>query len=207
MAARRSRTGVHPDIFRAFDAICLAEKASGDVLEIGATPTADTLLRLPSLAGARSRTGIDLEGGFEDAAIRIVQGNANRMDGFADASFDTVLCNSTLEHDPRFWLTLAEIRRVARPGALVAIGVPSYGEMGDMPLRAWSSLLKRLPGGAAAATTLRVSATTLGRHDFPGDYYRFSRSAVEEVFLEGCAARSTRILLDPPRVIGWGRRA
>jgi SAM-dependent methyltransferase len=197
---------MHPEIFRAFDEICLAEKAGGAVLEIGATPGADTLLRLPSLAGATSRTGIDLEGGFADETLRIVQGNANRMDGFADASFDTVLCNSMLEHDPRFWLTLAEVRRVAKPRALVAIGVPTYGEMGDMPLRSWSSLLKRLPGGAATATTLRVSAATLGRHDFPGDYYRFSRTAVEEIFLEGCAPRSSRVLLDPPRVVGWGRR-
>jgi SAM-dependent methyltransferase len=198
---------MHPEVFRAFDDICRNERASGDVLEIGATPDAETLLRLPSLAGARSRVGIDLAGGFRDESIRIVSGNANRMAGFADASFDVVLCNSVLEHDPRFWLTLGEIRRVARPGALIAIGVPGYGDMGDMPLRAWASLLKWLPMTRSLATRLKVSAATLGRHDFPGDYYRFSRSAVEEVFLEGCTARATRVLLDPPRVIGWGRCA
>ena len=197
---------MHPEIFRAFDEVCRAEGAGGAVLEIGATRGPDTLLRLPALAAATSRVGIDLAGGFEDGDIRIIEGNANRMDGFADASFDVVLCNSMLEHDQRFWLTLSEIRRVARPGALVAIGVPSYGEMGDMPLRGLSRLLKVVPGGGATATRLRVSAATLGRHDFPGDYYRFSRSAVEEIFLEGCAPRSTRVLLDPPRIIGWGRR-
>jgi len=198
---------MRPEVFRAFDAICAAEEAGGAVLEVGATPQMDTLLRLPSLARADSKTGIDLNGGFADDSIRIVSGNANAMTMFADASFDVVLCNAVLEHDPRFWLTLAEIRRVARPGALVAIGVPGYGEQGDMPLVRLAGLLKRLPGGATKATTLRVSSATLGRHDFPGDYYRFSRSTVEEIFLEGCEAVRSRVLLAPPRIIGWGRRA
>ncbi len=197
---------MHAEIFRAFDEICRAERVGGAVLEIGATPTADTLLRLPALASAASRTGIDLDGGFDDGTIEIIPGNANRMDSFASASFDAILCNSMLEHDQRFWLTLGEIRRVARPGALIAIGVPSYGEMGAMPLAGLSRLLKFIPATRPLATRLRVSTPTLGRHDFPGDYYRFSRRAVEEVFLEGCIDRRTRILLDPPRVIGWGRR-
>lgn len=197
---------MHAEIFRAFDDICRAERVAGAILEIGATPTADTLLRLPALANASSRTGIDLDGGFDDGTIKIIRGNANRMEGFADASFDAVLCSSMLEHDPRFWLTLSEIRRVTRPGALIAIGVPSYGEMGAMPLGSLSRLLKFIPATRPLATRLRVSTPTLGRHDFPGDYYRFSRGAMEEVCLEGCTDRRTRILLDPPRVIGWGRR-
>jgi SAM-dependent methyltransferase len=42
------------------------------------------------------------------------------MDGselaFPDASFDTVVSTSALEHDPAFWLTLAEVGRVLRTG-------------------------------------------------------------------------------------------
>jgi SAM-dependent methyltransferase len=35
---------------------------------------------------------------------------------FTDASFDVVVSTSQLEHDPTFWLTLAEVGRVLRPG-------------------------------------------------------------------------------------------
>lgn len=35
---------------------------------------------------------------------------------FEDASFEVVVSTSQLEHDPTFWLTLAEIKRVLRPG-------------------------------------------------------------------------------------------
>lgn len=35
---------------------------------------------------------------------------------FPDGSFDTVISTSQLEHDPTFWLTLAEVARVLRTG-------------------------------------------------------------------------------------------
>lgn len=35
---------------------------------------------------------------------------------FPDASFDTVVSTSMLEHDPAFWRTLPEVGRVLRPG-------------------------------------------------------------------------------------------
>lgn len=41
--------------------------------------------------------------------------DAGEMD-FEDASFDTVVSTSQLEHDPTFWLTLSEVKRVLRPG-------------------------------------------------------------------------------------------
>jgi SAM-dependent methyltransferase len=195
------------EIFAAFGEICAAEAAGGDVLEIGATPTADTLLRLPSLSDATSRTGVTLDAPYQDGTIRILTANANHMPFFEDGRFDTVLTNSTLEHDPFFWLTLGEIRRVSRPGALIVIGVPGYGEMGDVPFASLSGLMRRLPGGTRLASRLRASAATLGRHDFPSDYYRFSPAAVEAVLLAGCDDRRSRVLLQPPRIIGWGRRA
>src|SRR5215813_8649589 len=97
--------------------------AGGAVLEIGATPTDDTLLALPALHGARERIGLNMDhacmrrGGDFD----IVHGDGNHMP-FPNGRFDTILSNSVLEHDRRFWQTLAELRRVARPGALVILG-------------------------------------------------------------------------------------
>jgi SAM-dependent methyltransferase len=45
---------------------------------------------------------------------------------FEDASFDTVVSTSQLEHDPSFWLTLAEVGRVLRPGGHFVLTTVSY---------------------------------------------------------------------------------
>ena len=61
-----------------------------------------------------------------EGEIVAVTGNANRMDAFEDEMFDLVLSNATLEHDKHFWLSVAEMHRVLRPGGLLVIGVPGF---------------------------------------------------------------------------------
>lgn len=197
---------MHPRIFAAFDRVCRERGAGGDVLEIGAMPSRDTLLCLPALARARSRIGANLALDTDFDGFRILRANANDLHMFADASFDTVLSNSVLEHDPRFWLTLAEMRRVARPGALVAIGVPAYSAAAPAwkRLARWPVLGRVLRRSAPAAL---ASTRTLVVHDFPGDYYRFSAQAMREVLLEGLDEREVEETMQPPRLVGSGRKS
>jgi SAM-dependent methyltransferase len=195
---------VHSRVFAAFDRLCRERGAGGDVLEIGAMPSASTLLCLPSLRDARTRVGVNLAGDASFDGFRIVGANANALTMFDDASFDTVISNSVLEHDPRFWLTLGEMRRVARPGALIAIGVPGYARSSSFVKRAarvpvLGRALRRVAPGALASTP------TLVIHDYPGDYYRFSPQAMREVLLEGLDEREVAELMNPPRLVGSGR--
>ena len=46
---------------------------------------------------------------------------------FADATFDRVICSEMLEHVPDYRGVLREIRRVLKPGGLLAVSVPRYG--------------------------------------------------------------------------------
>jgi SAM-dependent methyltransferase len=197
---------MHSAVFQAFDRICREQSVNGRVLEVGARPSSDTLLCLPSLTGAKHRIGVDLDGPHEWNGIAILAGNANRLAMFADASFDAVLCNSVLEHDPWFWQSLGEIGRVLKPGGLFAVGVPGYGAMGHTPFRRLIALLRCCPGFGRGMGLLQVSSATLGLHNFPGDYYRFSEQAVTEVFLAGYERVEVISLLMPPRFIGWGRK-
>jgi SAM-dependent methyltransferase len=198
---------MHPAVLDAFEQICRREDARGRILEIGATPDGQTLLCMTTLAHAAFKIGINRAGAARYQNVDIVAGNANAM-CFADAAFDVVMSNSVLEHDRRFWLTLREIRRVCRPGALIVLGVPGYGRMaGRTPL----ARLARLP---AIGRMLRVrsesaaaSTPTLGVHNFPDDFYRFSEQAMREVLLEGLRDVGVISLLSPPRFIGWGRTA
>jgi SAM-dependent methyltransferase len=191
---------VHPAVFREFDRICRARGAGGAVLEIGAMPAADTLLCLPALAAAVEKLGINLDGPHHYADFQIQRGDAHHLD-LPSARFDTILCNSVLEHDPTFWRTLAELRRVARPGALIVLGVPAYG---PAPRRRALRYLRALPVVGARIEATLASTPTLLPHNFPADYYRFSAAAMREVLLAGLEAIEVAELLQPPRVIGAG---
>ena len=210
---------MHPIVFAVFDEICRVHLSPGArVLEIGAMPVADTLLRLPALrptsrqaATQQLRVGVNLAILHPDPDLALVQVAADGLAAFADASFDAVLCNSVLEHDPHFWRTCNGMLRVARSGALIAIGVPGYADLPPPRLLRLArraarsgfaaSLLERIAPGRQAATP------TLGVHNYPGDYYRFSEQAMREVLLAGCRDVTVRVTMRPPRIIGFGWRA
>jgi SAM-dependent methyltransferase len=198
---------MHPRQYAEMERVCAARGAGGAVLEIGAVPSEDSLLCMSCLAAAVEKIGISLDGPSRYRDFEILNVNSNAMDCFPDRRFDTVLCNSTLEHDLFFWKTLAEIRRVAKPGALVVIGVPGYAEAPAI----WKRIL-RVPGRLPVVGSLvrrqldplLASTPTLAPHYCPGDYYRFGRQAVEQILCAGLRAVEIRMLLRPPRFIGSG---
>ena len=100
---------------------------------------------------------------------------------------------------------MAEIKRVARPGALIVIGVPGYDALEIERQRdrwfrrpIFRKLARRYPW-------LMASTPTLHLHNYPGDYYRFSPQAMLEVLLDGCQQKVVETVMLPPRIIGVGR--
>jgi len=127
--------------------------------------------------------------------FEVIKCNANNMSVFADESFDLVMSNATLEHDPYFWKSVAEIKRVCRKGGIIIIGVPSFGRRGGLLSR-----LSFLPD------SIKHSTLTFHLHYSPGigDYYRFSEQCLLEVILEGLHQKTAHSILSPPRIIGFG---
>ncbi|HEY7140735.1 MAG TPA: methyltransferase domain-containing protein [Methylomirabilota bacterium] len=196
---------MHRKAFPEFERICSARRAGGRVLEIGAQPVSYALLCMKSIETAREKIGLNLDGPHTYRDFTILKGNANVMDCFADGYFDTVLCNAVLEHDRFFWKTLAEIRRVTRPGGLVVIGTPGYSRL---PHSLSSARHDRV---SAIATSIRArlpwllwSTLTCGVHNAPGDYYRFSPQAYREVFFEAMEDITVHTIMWPLIVIGAG---
>jgi SAM-dependent methyltransferase len=201
---------MHPRVFEAFETICAPLRVTGRVLEIGASPGHRPLLEMAALRTAAERVGVGLDGAAETAGYRIVVANAHDLSRFADGWFELVVCNSVLEHDPRFWLTVVEARRVTAPGGWMVFGAPAFGAMDSVPGARTIKRLARLPFVGArwsgARNALQASSATLGLHDFPGDYYRFSEQAMADVVLADLESVTTRLILEPPRVIGAGRK-
>jgi SAM-dependent methyltransferase len=144
----------------------------------------DSLLRFPELAGAE-RYCLNLVELPSDGEVTAVKGDANDMSVFKDDSFDLVVCCSTLEHDKRFWLSVAEMKRVLRPGGLLVIGVPGYVKDEERD---------------------QGRSTLTYRVHYKFDYYRFSEQAVREVFFDGMERVRVRAMMTPPRLIGHGRK-
>ena len=209
MAILTEAATVSPEVRLAFERICGAESIQGAVLEVGAWPGPDSLLDLPSLNTADRRIGINREPVTDDPEGRIRIGDANDLSDFADGEFGCVLSNSMLEHDIRFWLSLSEMRRVTAPGGLIVIGVPGFRGMGPgswigaqgLLRRTVVALAERIPWAPWLASTI-----TLGEHQYPDDYYRFTEQAVRGLFLEGLEHPRCHWLMTPPRIIGWGRK-
>jgi SAM-dependent methyltransferase len=194
---------MHPTVFREFDRICRERHAGRRVLEVGAMASPDTLLMLPSIRKADERVGLNLDGPFEWDGCTVHGGNANDMTVFEDGHFNTVLCNSMLEHDAWFWKSLAEMRRVLAPGGLMVVGVPGFDDLG---MTSWNRLLRFAPLPRGLVDGWRASTLTLHVHNYPSDYYRFSLDACRTVFMAGLEQVEVRRVMVPPRVIAAGVR-
>ena len=199
---------MHLRVFQEFEKICSERNICKSILEVGATPSNMSLLCMKSLENATEKVGINLDGPHEFRDFKIHKGNANSMDCFKDERFDVVLCNAMLEHDKFFWKTIAEIKRVTKPGGLIVIGTPGYKYF---KVERVKSILRRMPLirnlNSNQYLDLFFSATiTFEIHDAPGDYFRFSPQAFKEVFFEDMDDVQVRSIMVPPRIIGVGTK-
>lgn len=193
---------MHEVMYRTFAEI--VPQLTGTVLEVGAVPSKDSLLCLPQLKDAK-RIGLNLKGPDEYDGFKIVAGNGNSMP-FDENSFDLVLCNAMIEHDPYFWRTVSEIKRVAKPGGLIIIGAPGYRTLRvDRYQRLLAKLLPTLVSNRHL-NALFAATITFQVHDAPGDYYRFSDQAFRDVIMSGLVNVDVRSVMLPPRMLGIGSK-
>lgn len=75
---------------------------------------------------AARRAG-ELQGDADDdgRSLHWIRGSGLALP-FTDASFDRVICAEVLEHIPDYRNMLAEIRRVLKPGGVLAVSVPRF---------------------------------------------------------------------------------
>ncbi|MEA2462109.1 MAG: hypothetical protein QOH90_2286 [Actinomycetota bacterium] len=102
----------------------------------GSGRTLDELVRYGRVSG------VDLSPDAVDAARRRGHDDVRvaRVEQlpFADATFDVVTCLDVVEHTPDDRATLAELRRVTRPGGLLLVTVPAY-----QALWSWHDVVNR----------------------------------------------------------------
>ncbi len=188
--------GHHPSVTTAHAARTVASSAAYlepfleaglDVLDVGCGPGSITA-GFADLVAPGSVTGIDssadvvaqaAEAHADLANVEFREGNVYDLDA-ADESFDVVHAHQLLQHLADPVAALREMRRVVRPGGIVAAREADFGAMTWFPvvdeLDEWRELYRtlargnggepdagrRLPGWAAAAgfAEIEVSSTT-----------------------------------------------
>ncbi|MDX6726540.1 MAG: hypothetical protein QOK49_1345 [Baekduia sp.] len=111
LRAELERLPLEPDA-RLLDAGCGSGRTLDDLARYGRVSGVD--LSPEAVAAARRR-------GHDDVRVARVEELP-----FADATFDVVTCLDVVEHTPDDRATLAELRRVTRPGGLMVVTVPAY---------------------------------------------------------------------------------
>lgn len=198
-----------PLVYELFDKITSNLNIKGAVLEIGALDGIDCLLNLPAFEEASEKIGVNLLDQNPSGTNRYININANDLCCFKDGYFQVVISNATLEHDPYFWKSISEMKRVTASGGLVIIGVPGYAGMGVgaiFPERHFIHRCLRFFARLLKKNILSASTLTLGEHLFPQDYYRFSQKAVREVFFDELHDVKIYTVMNPPRFVGIGRK-
>ena len=92
-------------------------------------------------------TGLDLESGEN---VDIVPKNGYVWQELDDDSFGVCISGQTFEHNPFFWVTMAEISRVLVPGGLACIIAPGAQGVHRFPVDCW----RFFPDGWAALCAL-----------------------------------------------------
>jgi SAM-dependent methyltransferase len=162
----------------------------GHYLSIGDSKGSEAILNVPYIRENKDRivaSGINIQpeacGQWEH--MHIYECNAHKIH-IGDATQDVVLCCMMLEHDPQFWKTLSEVRRVLKPGGIFLLTVPVY--------------VKERPGfvlNPESAICYRVHGK---------DYYRYSLDSIAEVLMEGFVDKHLVLYQDPPRALCYGTK-
>lgn len=168
-------------------------------LEVGALPSKFCILSTPEASGIDERIGLNLtEFGDAPGGVKVVAGDARKMP-FDDGEFDLVVCASTLEHIPQFWLAVAEMHRVLAPGGTLLVSTPGYRVVKNESRVHGLARRLRLPDLLQRGTfTMRV-------HDH-FDYYRFSEDSYREVVLGDLEDQRIWSIMMPPRIFGTARK-
>lgn len=97
-----------------------------EILDVGSLDTSGNDYNYKSIFNNSNwtYTGLDFEEGDN---VDIVVSDIYNWFEVSDNSYDIVVCGQLFEHLRFFWLTMAEIERVLRPGGLCCIIAPSGG--------------------------------------------------------------------------------
>lgn len=180
-------------LFRSLDKLPQA------ALEVGALPTRHGILTCDELKDVPKKMGINLRESGTFAGLHVISGDARNMP-FDDNSFDLVVCSSTLEHIPDFWLACDEMKRILALGGTLIINAPGFVET------AIGNKVRKLAFKLNMPDLIKRSTLTFRVHEAPNDYYRFSLHCFHDIVMKGLDSVTVWNTMSPPIIFGRGKK-
>lgn len=121
--------------FQAFcEAYIHAGSSSGVMLDVGSKAYGASKSFKDLVPEGWKYIGLDLESGEN---VDLVPSHPYAWRELANGSVDVCITGQTFEHNPFFWVTLAEMARVTKPGGLIFVVAPGAGPVHRYPYDCW----------------------------------------------------------------------
>ena len=121
--------------FQAFcDTYLRAQPSSGVILDVGAKAYGPSETFKEHVPRGWKYLGLDMEAGDN---VDLVPAHPYLWDELESGSIDVCITGQTFEHNPVFWVTLAEMARVTKPGGLIFVVAPGAGPVHRYPYDCW----------------------------------------------------------------------
>lgn len=170
---------------------------AGPVLEIAGGGREGAIAQAPFLAGVERHVVLAAGEGGEAGGIHFHTGDPNDLAPlFDDACFGTVVWDRALERDPRFWLTVAEIRRVLVPGGMLLLCTRGFGKTNKFGVKVVGA-----SGNPISFLTATASVSAAG-----GDHLRFSPQGLRRVVLDGFDTKELRSAFMTPHLFAVAQK-
>lgn len=109
-------------------------KAGGVLLDVGSKAYGTSESFRSHVPAGWKYVGLDVESGEN---VDVVPAHPYLWDELETRSFDVCITGQTFEHNPVFWVTLAEMARVTKPGGLIFAVAPGAGPVHRFPYDCW----------------------------------------------------------------------
>jgi len=189
------------DIYAAYDKVLSDVAPTGKILGVGESAKRTSTLNYPYFRSNLDKVDcVGLQpvhsecGKYEH--IDIKYGNAHNME-WPSSFFDCVISFTHMEHDPEFWLSLEEMKRVLKKDGPLIVAVPGF-------IYSPSTFLSQ----ASINGCVGNGTITYENHGNP-DCYRFSGHWFEYVVFKKNQFHKPSVIVasQPPRLIGVGYKS
>ena len=191
------KAGLRAKIVGEYATLFQTHGLGGPVLEIAGGGREGAIAQAPFLQGLERHVVVAGEGG-EAGGVHFHKGNPNDLAPlFDDGCFSAVIWDRALERDPRFWLTVAEIRRVLAPGGALVLCTRGFGKNNKFGVKVVGASGNPIPFLTATAA---VSAAG-------GDHLRFSPQGLRRMVLDAFDVKEMRSAFMTPHLFAVAQKA
>ncbi len=195
-SAPAPKLGMRAKVIEEYATLFRTHGLAGPVLEIAGGTREGAVAQAPFLDGFERHVVVSGDGG-EAGGVHFHKGDPNDLAPlFDDACFSAVIWDRALERDPRFWLTVAEIRRVLAPGGALVLCTRGFAKTNKFGVKVVGA-----SGNPISFMTATAAVSASG-----GDHLRFSPQGLRRVVLDGFDVKELRSSFMTPHLFAVAQK-